>query len=157
MLAIEFPGPDMFRSPTLGPGELPGPLAPSDLLRNGVRKAVADLPAGTPGLRLLARPPVTFYVGGRVPVRVEPDLTRLLAPGNPRLWALVDLAQLRQEGDPRTASATLLGRWELVREYPARLSLPALLDIDPGAARAGRSESINAPLWLLRPRTAGPA
>jgi len=157
MLAIELLGADMLRSPTLGPGALPGPLAPSDLLRNGVRKAVADLPAGTPGLRLLARPPVAFYVGGRVPVQVEPDPARLLAPGNPRLWALVDLAQLRQEGDPKTASAALLGRWELVREYPAQLSLPALLDIDPAAARAGRSETLSAPLWLLRPRTAGPA
>ncbi|HMF37755.1 MAG TPA: glycosyltransferase family 39 protein [Isosphaeraceae bacterium] len=157
LLAIELLGPDMFGSPTLGPGELPGPLAPSDLLRSGVRKAVADLPAGTPGLRLLARPPVTFYLGGRVQVQVEPDLARLLAPGNPGHWALVDLAQLRQEGDPKTASARLLSLWELVREYPVQLGLPALLDIDPGAARAGRSESSSAPLWLLRPRTAGTA
>jgi len=156
MLAIAFLGPDMFRSPTLGPGELPGPLAPSDSLRNGVRKAIADLPAGTAGLRLLARPPVTFYLGGRVQVQVEPDLTRLLATGDPRLWSLVDLAQLRQESDPKTASAALLGRWELVREYPTQLSLPALLDNDPGSARAGRSEALSAPLWLLRPRTAGP-
>ncbi len=159
LLAIEFLGPGMLRWPTLGPGELPGPLAASDSLRNGVRKAVADLPAGTPGLRRLARPPVTFYLGGRVQVQVqvEPDLGRLLAPGDPRLWALIDLAQLRQEGDPKTASAAIFGRWELVREYPTQLSLPALLDIDPGAARAGRSESLSAPLWLLRPRTAGPA
>ena len=52
-----------------GPGELPGPLASSDSLRNGVRNAVADLA----GLALgpsdcWLRPPVTFYVGGRVPV-----------------------------------------------------------------------------------------
>jgi hypothetical protein len=100
---------------------------------------------------------VLIYVGGQVPVQVEADPARLLAPGNPRLWALVDLAQLRQERDPKTASAALLGRWDLVREYPAQLSLPALLDIDPAAARAGRSESLSAPLWLLRPRTAGPA
>ena len=97
-------------SPTMGPGELPGPLAASDSLRNAVRKAVADLPAGTPGLRLLARPPVTFYLGGRVR-RCRWNLTwrgcsRL---GDPRFWALVDLAQLRQEGDPKTASAALLG------------------------------------------------
>ncbi len=159
LLAIEFLGPDMFRSPTMGPGELPGPLAASDSLRNAVRKAAADLPVGTPGLRLLARPPVTFYLGGRVqvPLQVEPDLGRLLAPGNPRFWALVDLAQLRQEGDPKTAPAAVLGRWELVREFPTQLSVPALLDTDPGAARAGRSESLSAPLWLLRPRTAGPA
>jgi len=157
LLAIEFLGPDMFRSPRMGPGELPGPLAQSDSLRNGVRMAVADLPVGTPGLRLLVRPPVTFYLGGRVPALAEPDLARLLAPRDTRLWALVDLAQLRQEGDLNTASAALLGRWEMVHEYPTQLSLPALLDIDPGAARAGRSDAIAAPLWLLRPRSGGPA
>ena len=92
-----------------------------------------------------------------MPVQVEPDPPRLLAPGIPRLWTVVDLAQLRQEGDPKPASASLLGRWELVHECPAQLSLPALLDIDPATARAGRSESLSAPLWLLRPRTAGPA
>jgi dolichyl-phosphate-mannose-protein mannosyltransferase len=156
ILAIELLGPPMVRSPTIGPGELPGPLAPSDSLRNAVRKAMADLPDATRGLRLLVRPPVTFYLGGRVPVQVEPDLTRLLGPGNPGLWALVDLAQLRQEGDLKHATAALLGRWELVREYSAQLSLPALLDLDPGAAWAGRSDSLYAPLWLLRPRTAGP-
>ena len=157
LLAIEILGPEMFRRPTMGPGELSGPLAPSDSLRNAVRKAVGDLPAGTPGLRLLARPPVTFYLGGQVAMRVEPDLPRLLAPGDPRLWALVDLAQLRQEGDLETATAALRSRWELFREYPAQLSLPALLDSDPAAARAGRSTSLSAPLWLLRPKTPGPA
>jgi hypothetical protein len=86
---------------------------------------------------------------------VESNLPRLLEPANPRLWALVDLAQLRQEGDLKTTTAGLLGRWELVHEYPTRLSLPTLLDIDPGAAQAGRSDAIDAPLWLLRPRTAG--
>ena len=83
MPAIELSGADMFRSPTLSPGELPGPPALSDSLRNGVRKAVADLPAGTPGLRPPARSPVLFYAGVRVPVRVEPDPARLLAPGDP--------------------------------------------------------------------------
>jgi dolichyl-phosphate-mannose-protein mannosyltransferase len=156
LLAIELVSPITFRRPTLGPGDLPGPLASSDWLRNAVKQAVADLPADTAGLRLLARPPVAFYLGGRVPARVEPDLARLLTPADPRLWALVDLAQLRQERDLKVATAELLDRWELVREYPAYLSLPALLDVDPGAACAGKSESIYAPLWLLRLRTTGP-
>jgi hypothetical protein len=157
MIAIENPDLGDLRWPTLGPAELPGPLATSDSLRSAVGKAIADLPAGTPGLRLLARPPVLFYLAGRVPARVEPDLARLIAPADPRLWALVDLAQLRQEARVEAATADLMDRWELVGEYPAHLSLAALLDIDPSAARAGRSASIRAPLWLLRPRTAGPA
>ena len=105
LLAIEFPSSDKPRSPTMGPGELPGPLAPSDSLRNSVRKAVADLPPGTAGLRLLARPPVTFYLAGRVAVYVEPDLAHLNTAGDSRLWALVDFAQLRQERDPQAATA----------------------------------------------------
>jgi dolichyl-phosphate-mannose-protein mannosyltransferase len=75
-----------------------------------------------------------------------------MMPGNPRLWALVDVAQLRQEGDLKTSTETLLRRWEVVHEYPTQLNLPTLLDIDPGAARTGKSEAVNAPLWLLRPR-----
>ena len=132
------------------------PLGPTDSLRTAVRKAVSDVPEGTAGLRLLARPPVTFYLGGRIPALVEPNLARLLAPASPQFWALVDVAQLRQEGDLRSATEQLEGRWELVHEYPTQLSLPALLDIDPGAARAGRSDAVDAPLWLLRPRTGGP-
>ncbi len=157
VLAIELPAADRYLWPVMGPGDLPGPLTATDSLRTAVRKSLEDMPSGTPGLRLLARPPVTFYLGGRVAVQVEPDLAHLLAPGDRRLWALVDLAQLCQEGDPGTATKALSDRWELVHEYPSRPSLPALLDIDPGAARAGRSESSSTPLWLLRPRTAGPS
>ncbi len=157
-LAFVVLGSSGFHSPTMGPGSLPGPLAPSDSLRSAVRKALADLPAGTPALRLLARPPVTFYLAGRVAVQVEPDLAHLLVPGANPIWALVDLAQLRQEGDLKAATSAIVGRWEIVREYPSQPSLPALLDMDPAAARAGTSESMQAPLWLLRPRTAqGPA
>jgi hypothetical protein len=138
-----------------GPGEFPAILSSSDSLRSAVQKFLADLPDGTPGLRLLVRPPVTFYLGGRVPAQAEPDLAGLLQPRDPRLWALVDLAQLRQEGDTGAATKRLLERWEKVREYPTQLNLPTLLDIDPGAARAGRSDATLEPLWLLRPRPAG--
>jgi 4-amino-4-deoxy-L-arabinose transferase-like glycosyltransferase len=138
-----------------GPGDCPGPIAPSDTLRIAVRDVVADLPDTTPGLRLLVRPPVSFYLGGRVAVQIEPNLAGLLEPRDPRLWALVDVAQLRQEGNVDTTTARLMERWEKVREYPTRLNLPTLLDVDPGAARAGHSDDVNAPLWLLRPRQAG--
>jgi hypothetical protein len=138
----------------IGSSALPGSLSPTDSLRRSVMQALTDLPPGTPGLRILARPPVTFYLGGRVPAQVEPDLHGIIKPGNPRLWALVDSALVRQEGDLRTTTDRLMSRWELVHEYPTQLNLPTLLDIDPGAARAGRSDAVNAPLWLLRPRTA---
>ena len=155
MAVLFLLGPDFTRSPTLGPGTLPGPLAPSDSLRTATRQVLADLPKETPGLRLLARPPVRFYLAGRVPMRIEPDLARLLEPANPGLWALVDLTQLRQDGDLIDAQAKILSHWELVREYPTMLNLPTLLDFDPGAARAGSSDALQAPLWLLRPRSGG--
>jgi 4-amino-4-deoxy-L-arabinose transferase-like glycosyltransferase len=131
------------------------PLQPTDSLRATVRTILADLPTDPKMLRLLARPPVTFYLGGRIPTRVEPDLTRLIEQAGDLDWALVDEAQLRQEGDTRTATAKLLQRWEIVRAYPARLTLPTLLDVDPAAVRSGLSDAFDAPLLLLRPRTFG--
>jgi 4-amino-4-deoxy-L-arabinose transferase-like glycosyltransferase len=141
-----------------GPGECPGPLAATDSLRLAVNRTVADLqPQATPRLRLLARPSVTFYLGGRIPVQVEPNLARLLEPANPSFWALVDQAQLRQEGDLNASVERLLSHWVLLKEYPTELNLPTLLDVDPGAALRGRSDARFAPLWLLRPRPQGPS
>src|SRR5262249_14024383 len=140
-----------------GPGQSPRPLDPTDSLRTATARAIADLPPGTPGLRLLVRPPVTFYLGGRVATLVEPNLERLMSPVDPRLWALVDVVQLRQEGGLKAVTEQLETRWERVGEYPTHLNFPTLLDVDPGAAKAGRSDSIDAPLWLLRPRTRGPS
>ena len=131
------------------------PLQPTDSLRNAVRTVLADLPSDTEGLRLLARPAVNFYLGGRIPTWVEPDLARLTVPAGDLTWALVDVGLLRQEGDMKTATAKLLERWELVRSYPSRLTLPTLLDVDPAAARPGLSGAFDAPLLLLRPRTTG--
>jgi 4-amino-4-deoxy-L-arabinose transferase-like glycosyltransferase len=138
-----------------GPGEGPRPLAATDSLRLAARLVLADLPQGTAGVRMLVRPSVTYYLGGRFPVQVEPGLARLMQPGPVGFWALVDTIQLRQEGDMNDNAARLLTRWELVKEYPTELNLPTLLDVDPGAARGGSKEAARAPLWLLRPRTAG--
>jgi hypothetical protein len=134
-----------------------GLLAPSDSLRIAVGRALADLPRSNPGLRLLARPPVTFYIGGGAEASVEPDLDGLTRSNGarPGAWALVDLAQLGQSGDVAAASARLLERWEKVGEYPTALNLPTLLDVDPGTARKARPGEAEAPLWLLRPRGRG--
>lgn len=132
-----------------------GVLAPSDSLRIAVGRVLGGLPREVPGLRLLARPPVTFYIGGRAAARIEPDLDGLLQPQGDGAWALVDLAQLRQSGDLPTTSARLLERWEKVAEYPTTLNPPTLLDVDPAAARIVRSGEAEAPLWLLRPRSTG--
>jgi hypothetical protein len=132
-----------------------GLLAPSDSLRSAVGRVIADLPRDLSGLRLLVRPPVTFYLGGRAGARVEPDLDALLRDQGGGAWALVDLAQLRQSGDVEATSARVLKRWERVGIYPTALNLPTLLDVDPGAARAARPGEADAPLWLLRPRGTG--
>lgn len=153
--AIGLLGPDLLCPPIIGPGKLPGPLAPADSLRAAVRQAISDLPPDTRRLRSLVRPPVVFYLGGRIPVQTEPNLARLLESADHQTWALVDAAQLRQEGDLKTAIARLLDRWEIVHEYPTFLNLPTLLDVDPAAARAGNSELIAEPLWLLRPKVVG--
>ena len=78
------------------PGRWPSPRA----LRSerAVNDLFSDLPPGLPGLRSLARPPVIFYLAGRVPVRVEPNLEDLLAARGGEAWALVDAVQLSKEG-----------------------------------------------------------
>jgi hypothetical protein len=141
-----------LRGSALGRGRPPGVLDPSDSVKVAVRQALADLPAETPAIRVLARPMVRFYLAGRVPAEVAPNVSGLLEPGDPRRWALVDHVQLRQEGDVNAASSRMLSRWDIVGEYPTVLNLPTLLDVDPGAARAGGSETTTAPLWLLRPK-----
>jgi hypothetical protein len=142
-----------------GSGNLPRPLSASDSLRTAVSDVLRDLPRDIPGLRLLARPPVTFYLGGRVPVKVEPNSDGLLQSGHPNFWALVDGAQLAQEGDATSALNKLFLRWSPVRKRPTKLNLPTILDVDPGAARRGSTSAAaaEATLWLLRPPSRGPS
>lgn len=137
--------------------DFPGPIASTSRpsIRVAVNEILRNLPAGVSGLRVLARPTVTFALGGRVPAMVEADLEHLLTSGDGRAWALVDVVQLMQGGDLEAARRRLLERWELVGEYPTAISLPTLLDVDPGTARGNRSAVADAPLLLLRPRTRG--
>lgn len=131
-----------------------GPLASSDSLRRAVAATLAELPEEASGLRVLARPPVIYYLAGRAEARVEPDWESL-ASGRSGRWALVDWAQLRQSADAEEAATRLLEHWEKVGEQPTTLNLPTLLDIDPSAARTARPTEADAPLWLLRRRGNG--
>lgn len=131
-----------------------GLLAPSDSLRRAVAATLVELPKGASNLRLLARPPVIYYLAGRTEARVEPDWESLARDGSGR-WALLDWAQLRQSRDADEIAARLLEHWEKVGERPTKLNLPTLLDIDPGAALTVRPTEAEAPLWLLRRREHG--
>lgn len=129
----------------------------SDSLRIACGRIQADLPKGLTQLRFLGRPPITFYLGtAGVPLAPQPDLDALLKPGDPRAWALVDDAMLRQAPDRAQVRARLTKDWEIEREYPTTLNLPTLLDLNPGAAQTGiESSMLECPLLLLRPRSRG--
>jgi dolichyl-phosphate-mannose-protein mannosyltransferase len=138
----------------------PGLLAPSDSLYRATVQVAAILPEDVKGLRLLVRPPVTYYLAGRVALYPMAGSDQLRKGGEPGTWALVDSAILRSEagqasgGSVRNLLDRFSNHWEIVEEIPTTLSLPTLLDIDPGAARSA-SPDRSSPLWLLRPRRPG--
>lgn len=131
-------------------------LGPTDSLRRACKTISGELPREIGGLRLYARPSVTFYLSGSTSVLPQPSLDRLLAPGDTRTWALLDTAMTRQETDASERFTRSGDRWILVREFPTSLSLPTLLDIDPSVAASGAGD-VSAPLRLLRPRRPGEA
>ena len=107
-------------------------------------------------MRVFARPPVAFYLGQsrRVTVERQPTLSRLLEPADPATWAVLDMAIIRQDKALDADLARRAAGWTLVRAVPTRLSLPALLDIDPGAA-GGADANPEVDLRLLCPKRAG--
>jgi hypothetical protein len=128
-------------------------LAPSDSLRLASRSILGELPKDLSHLRVLARPSLTFYLAqaNGVTIGRQPDLTRLFDSRDPRAWAILDMALMRQDNISEVDLERSLGDWLVVREIPTTLNLPTLLDIDPAAARAGQADS-SAPIRLLRPR-----
>jgi hypothetical protein len=131
-------------------------LEPSDSLRTACGEVMIELPRDLASLRLHARPPVTFYLGGVVPLAPQPTSDALFTTSEPRARALLDSAMVRQAGGRPVAPADSTGRWELVDEFPTTLSWSTLLDIDPSAATA-RSPNRSAPLMLFRLRRPGAA
>jgi hypothetical protein len=113
------------------PAPLPGHHVPTDAYRLAVAALPPD-PSGRP-LRVLARPPILFYLARRgLPfVRLE-SATSLL--GSARLGdrALIDGELLDRERGP--ASYSLTRDWTVQPEPDIALSLPAALDADPSLA-----------------------
>jgi dolichyl-phosphate-mannose-protein mannosyltransferase len=130
-----------------------GLLTPSDSLRVASRSIVGELSKDASQLRILARPSLTFYLAQASGVAIgrQPDLARLVDSRDPRAWAVLDMALMRQDNVSAVDLERSLGDWLVVREIPSTLNLPTLLDIDPAAARGGEADS-SAPIRLLRPR-----
>ena len=130
-----------------------GLLVPSDSLRLASRSIVAELPQDVSHLRILARPSLTFYLAqaSGVVIGRQPDLARLVDSQDPRAWAVLDMALMRQDNVSAVNLERSLDQWSMVREIPTTLNLPTLLDIDPAAARGGEAD-LSAPIRLLRPR-----
>jgi hypothetical protein len=131
-------------------------LGPSDSLRQACRSIASDLPGEVETLRLFARPPVTFYLSGKISVAPQPALDALLATIDPKAWALLDAAMVRHGGGVRGRLTGASDRWDLAREVPTALNLPTLLDIDPSAATGSAPDRL-APLLIFRPRRPGAA
>lgn len=128
----------------------------SDSLRRACRSIASQLPKNLTTLRLHARPPVTFYLSGVVPVAPRPTPEAALAPGDPGTWVLLDSAMTGQGGLAGNLPASLLDLWEPAREFPTTLNLPTLLDVDPTAPSDGPKRR-SAPLFLFRPKRPGVA
>jgi dolichyl-phosphate-mannose-protein mannosyltransferase len=131
-------------------------LDPTDSLKDGCRSILSELPNDVKNLRVFARPPVRFYLGlaGQVTVSPQPDLDRLLVPGPPTCWALLDMAMIRQDRVAAQKLERSQTDWVVAGESPTILNLPTLLDVDPSAARREPIDA-EAALWLLRPKLTG--
>ncbi|MHB1556924.1 MAG: ArnT family glycosyltransferase [Isosphaeraceae bacterium] len=129
-------------------------LTPSDSVRAACRKITSILPKNVESLRLLARPPVTFYLSSKVAVSPQPTLGQLLEGRDTGSWALIDGAMIKPSGEYRRQLAGARVRWDFVREVPTTMNLPTLLDVDPGAAASG-GRSPSASLLLFRPKGSG--
>ncbi|GIW89413.1 MAG: hypothetical protein KatS3mg108_3737 [Isosphaeraceae bacterium] len=113
---------------------LPGVLGPSDSVRAAVVGWEADR-AGRP-LRVLARPPVWFYLASRgLPfVRLE-SVASLAVPARAGDRAVVDTELLERGPDDGWQKLSLF--WTIRSSAALRLSLPAALDANPTQAHRG--------------------
>ena len=127
-------------------------LGPSDSLRRACGQIASDLKGSRTPLRLYARPPVTFYLSGAVPVAPQSSEQALFNTSDPGARALLDAAMVGQGGGVGGPLPPSSEHWEVVREYPSTMNLPTLLDVDPAAA-VDPSKDRSAPLLLFRPKS----
>ena len=120
---------------------LPGLLAPTDSVRIAAGEIAAALPKEIRIVRALARPSVLFYLAGRVSVDRVGGRDALFRAPDPGVWLLDDRAV---EPGPRAtdASETHAPAFQRVASFETVLSLPALLDLNPGATRDAHSSAL---------------
>ncbi len=135
---------------------LPGLLAPTDPLKTATASIAHDLPTTVKTLRVLVRPPVSFYLSqtAKVPIETQAGLSGLLKPADAATWALFDTAIIRQDEDRSVERNRSSADWVLVHAIPTPLSLPVLLDIDPAVASNWKA-GVQVELRLMRPKRAG--
>ncbi len=135
-----------FATDALPPGRprpLRGLVAPTDSVRLAVESLAASLETMPPesrpmALRVLARPPVTFYLSLRLPRGIAlqrvADFAALFQPGGPRVASLHDRGLEPPPADAESAEALRREHWRTAATFPTWLSPPTLLDHDPSAA-----------------------
>jgi 4-amino-4-deoxy-L-arabinose transferase-like glycosyltransferase len=126
----------------------------TDSLRIACAAIRAEVPKNVSRIRLYARPPVTFYLGGELPLEPMPSWDRMLGRSDSGTWAILDSAMLRQEGRSAPWNNAMGRDWVLVKSVDANLSPGALLDIDPSSALNDSWDDSTA-ILLFRPALAG--
>jgi dolichyl-phosphate-mannose-protein mannosyltransferase len=135
---------------------LPGLLVPADSLKTAAASLSKDLPSRVKTLRVLARPPMTFYLSrsARFEIERQSGLSELLRPTDAATWALLDSAIIPQDKALEAELERSSSGWVLERVFPTSPSIPVLLDIDPSVASSDNAGA-QVELRLLRPKRAG--
>ena len=135
---------------------LPALLAPTDSLKLAATSLVKDLPKSVKTLRVLARPPLTFYLGQSAGFEIErqASLSELLRPSGAATWALLDTAHHPARQSTRGGARASSSYWLVDRVIPVSPSIAVLLDIDPSVASSD-SAGAQVELRLLRPKRVG--
>jgi hypothetical protein len=114
-----------------------GLLGPSDSLRSACQQVAKVVRGQSPirPIRVLARPPVLFYLSiDGLPIERVESAEALYRPAGPRDWALHDSMIEPVAPRSRLADQWRIRRWLTQRVLWDESTPPTLLDLDPGAA-----------------------
>lgn len=140
----------LWIAPMTGPRS--GLLARSDGLKRAIGQIAARIPKGTPGVSVLGRPAIAFYLAGRVPVGRVADLNFFESGAKvPGQLAILDTAVIGSWSRQRQGDDGIPAGWELIEMVPTDPPIPVRLDLDPD----GKAPDVlwkNYPLLLLRAR-----
>ena len=135
-----------------------GLFDPSDSLRTVASEISTRIRPDARGLRVLVRPAFMNYLPVSAAIYPQRNLDQLRAENTTQDWAIVDSTLITGEltgGNPGVLLrhvAPILGKWEIVAEFPAATTLPTALDLDPMRRDYSRTKSM-ACFWLLKPRS----